>query len=223
MINWHTIDTVLLDMDGTLLDLHYDNYFWLTHLPIRFAEIHQLDVSVAKQRLKNLIEAESGSLNWYCTQYWAKQLNLNIVALKNEVTEKIAIKAFVVDFLTQMRQHNKRVALVTNAHQESYDIKMAKFDLREHFDFVAISHDYGKPKEVQGFWHDFKADFDFDPSKTLFIDDNEKVLTSAQDFGIRHLLKPSQPDSQRQASHSGQFQLFDCYSEILPKTLNTAS
>ncbi|MGB5279222.1 MAG: haloacid dehalogenase, partial [Gammaproteobacteria bacterium] len=23
------IDTVLLDLDGTLLDLHFDNHFWL--------------------------------------------------------------------------------------------------------------------------------------------------------------------------------------------------
>ena len=26
MINWQQIDTVFLDMDGTLLDLHFDNY-----------------------------------------------------------------------------------------------------------------------------------------------------------------------------------------------------
>src|SRR5690606_507131 len=25
---WNQIDTVLLDMDGTLLDLHFDNHFW---------------------------------------------------------------------------------------------------------------------------------------------------------------------------------------------------
>src|SRR5688572_6670841 len=35
MIDWNAVDTVLLDMDGTLLDLHFDNYFWLTHLPKR--------------------------------------------------------------------------------------------------------------------------------------------------------------------------------------------
>ncbi|HBT55971.1 MAG TPA: haloacid dehalogenase, partial [Pseudomonas sp.] len=33
MLNWNAIDTVLLDMDGTLLDLHFDNHFWLEHMP----------------------------------------------------------------------------------------------------------------------------------------------------------------------------------------------
>ncbi|HNG60363.1 MAG TPA: haloacid dehalogenase, partial [Cellvibrionaceae bacterium] len=37
MIPWQAIDTLLLDMDGTLLDLHYDNYFWLEYLPRAFA------------------------------------------------------------------------------------------------------------------------------------------------------------------------------------------
>ena len=33
MLNWSKIDTVLLDMDGTLLDLHYDSHFWLNVIP----------------------------------------------------------------------------------------------------------------------------------------------------------------------------------------------
>ena len=40
MINWHDIDTVLLDLDGTLLDLHFDNYFWCQHLPLCYARRH---------------------------------------------------------------------------------------------------------------------------------------------------------------------------------------
>ena len=40
MINWKNIDTVLLDMDGTLLDLHFDNHFWQTFVPLRYAQQH---------------------------------------------------------------------------------------------------------------------------------------------------------------------------------------
>lgn len=32
-IAWQEVDTVLLDMDGTLLDLAFDNYFWQTLVP----------------------------------------------------------------------------------------------------------------------------------------------------------------------------------------------
>ena len=42
MIDWSCIDTVLLDMDGTLLDLHFDNFFWSEHLPRTYALRHQI-------------------------------------------------------------------------------------------------------------------------------------------------------------------------------------
>lgn len=32
-IAWQEVDTVLLDMDGTLTDLAFDNYFWQTLVP----------------------------------------------------------------------------------------------------------------------------------------------------------------------------------------------
>ena len=48
---WHAIDTVLLDMDGTLLDLHYDNHFWMEHLPQRYAELHGVSRAMAEMEL----------------------------------------------------------------------------------------------------------------------------------------------------------------------------
>jgi len=64
MVNWSTLDTVFLDMDGTLLDLHFDNHFWLEHLPLRYAQKNNLQPQVAKQQLMALLMAQSGSLNW---------------------------------------------------------------------------------------------------------------------------------------------------------------
>jgi 5'-nucleotidase len=32
-LDWNNIDTVLLDMDGTLLDLAFDSQFWLQDVP----------------------------------------------------------------------------------------------------------------------------------------------------------------------------------------------
>ena len=37
MIDWSRIDTVLLDMDGTLIDLRFDNHLWNVVVPDRCA------------------------------------------------------------------------------------------------------------------------------------------------------------------------------------------
>ncbi len=85
MVDWSSLNTVFLDMDGTLLDLHFDNHFWLEHLPARYAEHYDLHPQEAKDRLIPMIMAERGSLNWYCTDYWSERLSLDITGLKAEV------------------------------------------------------------------------------------------------------------------------------------------
>ena len=43
--DWRAIDTVLLDMDGTLLDLRFDNYFWLELVPRKYGAMAMLPVT----------------------------------------------------------------------------------------------------------------------------------------------------------------------------------
>ena len=71
---WNAIDTVLLDMDGTLLDLHFDNHFWLQHLPQRYAELHGVSRALADAELLPLFREHAGTLNWYCTDFWSREL-----------------------------------------------------------------------------------------------------------------------------------------------------
>jgi len=51
MLNWSEISTVLLDMDGTILDLHFDTHFWLEHLPMRYSEKTGISLEQAKEKL----------------------------------------------------------------------------------------------------------------------------------------------------------------------------
>ena len=114
MINWHDIDTVLLDMDGTLLDLHFDNYFWLDYLPQRYAEIRQLDLRVAREHLEDHIRRHEGTLKWYCLEFWSDALQVDIRSLKAEIKHKIRMRPHVEEFLTRLRQHSKKLLLVTS-------------------------------------------------------------------------------------------------------------
>ena len=195
MLNWHQIDTVLLDMDGTLLDLNFDNHFWQTFVPLKFAQLHGLTIEEAKQQLIPRFKAMEGRLEWYCLDYWTEQLALNIAELKLEVAGLIAVHPHVTEFLEAVRASGKRLLLVTNAHRDSLNLKMEKTCLQVFFDQIISSHDFGLAKEQAGFWQALQDAHLFDKQRCLLVDDSVSVLASAQAFGIAHLVSISKPDS----------------------------
>src|SRR3970040_334847 len=152
MLNWNRLDTLLLDLDGTLLDLHYDNHFWLEHVPRRYAEQHGLAAEAGPKEGLGRYKRAEGALNWYCVDYWSRELRLDIPQLKDEVNHLIAVHPHVLDFLEAVKAMKKRVVLVTNAHGKTLAIKFQRTALHGHFDAVVCSHDLGLPKEHAEFW-----------------------------------------------------------------------
>jgi 5'-nucleotidase len=217
-LDWSKIDTVLLDMDGTLLDLHFDNHFWLEHLPKRYAEIHGVDFATARQRLEENISEYEGTLQWYCLEFWSSRLDVDIRSLKEEVKHKIQIRPHVRTFLQRLRDHGKKVLLVTNAHPQSLSLKLEVTQIDQDLDIIISSHEFNQPKEAQAFWQALQAKEHFDPARTLFIDDTARILASAQTFGIRYLVGIHQPDSQI-ARKMDAFPAIHHFDEIMPPTL----
>ncbi|VAW51416.1 GMP/IMP nucleotidase YrfG [hydrothermal vent metagenome] len=214
ILPWENIETVLLDMDGTLLDLHFDNHFWLSHVPKCYAEKHGLTQDEAHKTLMQRYGEVRGSLNWYCVDFWTKELSLDIEKLKHDTAEKISIRAEVVNFLFWLNANNKRVVLVTNAHQASLNLKMDKTNLHVYFDEIINAHDIGLAKEHAGFWEKLQAVEPYSKQRTLLIDDNLEVLDSAYEYGIEHCLGILQPDSQGEAIYSEKFTVIDDFKEI---------
>jgi 5'-nucleotidase len=216
MIDWTRIDTVLLDMDGTLLDLHFDNFFWQQHLPRVYAERHQLSPSESSELLSRRLAADQGTLNWYCIDHWSKQLGLDIPALKRELRHMVRIRPHALEFLRRLHASHRDVVMVTNAHRTTLQIKMEQVDISHWFDRVVVSHELATPKEEQAFWHRLQDLHPFDPDRTLLIDDTERVLQSAHDYGIAHLLTLLQPDSRRQKRLDTRFPGIHHFDEIMP-------
>jgi putative hydrolase of the HAD superfamily len=216
MIDWKAIRTVFLDMDGTLLDLHFDNHFWLEHVPQKYAGQHGMALDEARRVLEEKYQAITGTLNWYCIDYWSDALELDIAALKRDIEHLIAIRPGASGFLKALRSSDKRVVLVTNAHQKSLSLKMAQTGLETYFDAMICSHDLGLPKEDPAFWEKVKAVEPFDVDSTLLIDDSHTVLESARIAGIRHLRSIQQPDSQQAPRPEGDFIAVGDFSRLLP-------
>ncbi|WJN59924.1 GMP/IMP nucleotidase [Pseudomonas sp. SO81] len=211
---WADIDTVLLDMDGTLLDLHFDNHFWLEHLPLRYAELHGISREAASAELLPLFRAHAGTLPWYCTDFWSRELNLSVRDLKREVADLIALRPDADTFLAALRAAGKRVVLITNAHRDSLSLKLEKVELAPYFDRLISSHDYGFPKEDQQFWFALQQDFPFEPARSLFIDDSLPILRSAGRYGVAHLLAVRQPDSRGAAKDTEEFVAVEDYLQL---------
>ena len=219
MIDWKAIDTVLLDMDGTLLDLHFDNYFWLHHLPARYAEIHGTDGEESRRHLTERFERERGSLDWYDTDYWSRQLGLDVPALKGEIRHLVQLRPHAEDFLGALGHFPAEVLLVTNAHRTSLNLKLAQTGIQRWFDRIVVSHDLRAPKETPEFWHRLHRLHPFNPAKTLLIDDSEPVLEAARHYGVRHLLTLLQPDSKGRKRLDTRFPGIHHFDEIMPPTL----
>lgn len=204
MIDWNQIDSVFLDLDGTLLDLHFDNHFWHEHLPRRYGETCGLSLEMARADLLPRYAAIDGTLNWYCVDHWSQELGLDIIQLKQEIGHLIAVHPHVVDFLDYLARLGKRRVLVTNAHRKTLGLKMMRTQLAGHFERIVSAHDLGEAKESPTFWSRFQTIESFDLERTLFIDDNPSVLRAARAFGLRWLVAVETPDScQSRQSHSG--------------------
>lgn len=215
MLNWPEIDTVLLDMDGTLLDLYFDNHFWLEYLPKRFAETHGHAESEARRQLAQRFGELRGQLDWYCLDYWSAQLQLDMIALKREIRHLIAVRPYVADFLAGLRRGNRQVWMVTNAHRHSLDLKMEQTGIDHYFDRLISSHDLRAPKEDPAFWHALQQSHPFDPARSLLIDDTHSVLQAARRFGIAHLLTMLQPDSRQPGREAAEFPGIIHFDELL--------
>jgi 5'-nucleotidase len=199
MPRWDQIDTVLLDMDGTLLDLRFDNYFWLEVLPLHYAQRHDLSLEAARARLTPLFVAKQGTLDWYCIDFWTRELSLDIAQLKREVREHVRFLPGAERFLQTLHARGLDPVLVTNSHRGVLEIKTGQTGVARYFRRIISSHDLGVPKEHAEFWTKLQAQLAYDPARCLFVDDSVTVLNAARAHGIGQIFAISRPDSTQHA------------------------
>jgi HAD superfamily hydrolase (TIGR01509 family) len=195
--DWDRIDTVLVDMDGTLLDLAFDNFFWLDLVPQRYAGLHGLTVEAAREALAPRFAAKTGTLEWYCLDHWTRDLGMDLKSLKREHRKHIRFLPGAPEFLAAVRRRGKRVCIVTNAHRDTFEVKAQHTGIDRLVDGVVCSHDFAAPKESREFWQLLERREPFEGSRTLLIEDSLHVLAAASSHGVRHTVAIRQPDSRQ--------------------------
>ena len=205
----------MLDMDGTVLDLAYDNFMWLTHVPDRYAEANDMSVDEARALLFAEFRKAGGDLRWYCLDHWSEFLGLDIVQLHRDHHHRIDYLPGAKEFLEVVCERHVRVLLVTNSHQETLDLKDEVTGLTEFFDGVHSSHAFGFAKERQEFWHALQEAEGFNPETTMFVDDTHRVLHSAATFGVEKLVAISRPDTSMPHRDPGDFVEVEGVSDLL--------
>lgn len=216
MIPWSEIDSVLLDMDGTLLDKHFDDYFWEELLPEKYAALKGIALPAAKEELYAAYKAAERTLNWTDIDYWSDRLGIDIYMLKQGIRDRVRVHPGVETFLQFLQNEKKEIVLATNAHPKTVRIKMAQTPLLPYFKTVLCSSDVGLPKEAVDFWREAAKVLPFDKERTLFADDNEEVLMAAQIFGMKHLIYKSRASSVVARGPSKLFPSIEQFDELLP-------
>jgi 5'-nucleotidase len=214
-VDWSAIDTVLLDRDGTLLDLRFDNWFWQELIPRHYAAANGLALEETQGLLGPKFVEVKGTLQWYCIEYWSRELGLDIGRIKREAQEQVRFLPGAEQFLSRLKASGKRVALVTNAHPATLAIKNERVALTRYFDACYSTHPFAAPKEDAAFWPRLAAEERFQPQRTLFVDDSLAVLKAAGDFGIGWLRAVRCPDSGQPPQATGDYVAVDGVADLM--------
>jgi putative hydrolase of the HAD superfamily len=214
-VDWDRIDTVLVDMDGTLLDLAFDNFFWHELVPQHYSVLNGCSIDSARASLIGRFDAIAGTLNWYCLDHWSRNLGFDVKGLKRNHRHLVRYLPKAPDFLTAVRERGKHVSIVTNAHRDTLAVKCEQTGVDRLVDRIVSSHDLGAPKESPEFWRVLELSFPFDARRTLVIEDNLAVLRAAQAHGVAHTIAIRRPDSGRPARLIESFAAVDGVAELV--------
>ena len=216
LIEWNAIDTVLLDMDGTLLDDHYEDFFWDVEVPKRYAAKYIITTKEANKRLQKLYYKHEKSMAWSDIDFWEKELDMKLWSIRHQLRHLVRLHPHTIRFLRFLKKHKKRIYLVTASHPKDIDFKFGYSKIGGYFDGICTSFDFGISKHDKLFWKNLQKKLKYDNNRTLFADDKEKIVRVAKSSGIKWVIVKSKSSSKKPANMPKNLLYVHHFDDIIP-------
>jgi len=184
---------ILLDIDGVLLDLSFDNLFWQELIPLKLASSKNISIEEAKTEIKKTASKIYGTLPWYELEFWESRYDIDFLSVANKHSSKINFLPDSEKILQQLASLDKRIILLTNCDPRLLNIKANAVPFMQYVDGCISSVEIGAVKENQNFWGPAFRYFNINPNFSLFADDNLYVVNSAIKAGIKNSFQVLEP------------------------------
>ena len=185
---------VSLDLDGTIVNRDYVDYFWLELVPTLYSERHGLNLEDAKREVQRQYdEIGPKDLRWYNPEYWFQRFGLDSGMLSWALEEAGRFVKPYRDALEFIEAVKGEVQLVlsTSASCEFIKLVFARVpELEQAFAHVFSStSDFSLPGKPPEFYKAILKQLGAEPSEIIHAgDDEEADYRIPASLGIRAFL-----------------------------------
>ena len=180
------IKVLSLDLQGTLSDSSFSDYFWIELLPQKYAEKFNVSLTSAKEILKDKFEQYGKyDILYYDDKYWSNYLGFNTL----EELEKFDIQPTINNELYELIHNIEIPKIIISTTTElfiDYELKSNVKDFVKIYSCVDYFKIGGKTKNV---FLDVCKELNVKPNEVLHIGDSKSMdFENAKKAGVNAIL-----------------------------------